>query len=527
MSLVVSVDVLKNVRVVPHLRTKDMDIIIKTGFQSITYQIEFQPETMTKGKKLVDAEHVREVEEHRRNLESFLIKSRVIRQASVHATPYATSLDINSARFVTNVHCNCVYNKSGKCKHVAALIYFINNEESASKTSREQQWGKPGARQFAKHKYSKGEYFKKMMPHKYTQLHEPQNVLITYLKVDSPLKRIMEAQLTKNNKHTVKNVINSLLAQVELNLEEEECAACLQNFLIFCGEHSIYESQYKLDPNLREFFLNKVQLSEDEIIQLSCETVQQSSCNNWFQARRLRISASSNVHHIKILSRKPVENLVSDMLNPSTIKSSSTKYGLKMESSAKEKYEQMYNCTVKRVGVIVSKYQPWLCASLDGVVIDDGCTSKIVEFKCPSTCENKPVINDADQVSNVRYLEFINDKLELKKSDGYYTQIQVQMYVTGMSVCDLFVFSPVENGCCLIEVHRHEEFLKNVILKSEKFYFEQYLPALFATVATTDINKENTDNNDGNTDNLDSSNKDESANQKRSFTESDLTNILI
>lgn len=71
-----------------------MDIIIKTGFQSITNQIEFQPETMTKGKKLVDAGHVREVEEHRRNLESFLIKSRVIRQASVHATPYATSLDV-------------------------------------------------------------------------------------------------------------------------------------------------------------------------------------------------------------------------------------------------------------------------------------------------------------------------------------------------------------------------------------------------------------------------------------------------
>lgn len=429
---------------------------------------------------------------------------------------------------MTNVHCNCVYNKSGKCKHVAALIYFINNEESASKTSHEQQWGKPGARQFAKHKYSKGEYFKKMMPHKYTQLHEPQNVSITDLKVDSPLKRIMEAQFTKDNKHTVRNVINSLLAQVELNLEKEECAACVENFLIFCEEYSTYENQYNLDPNLREFYINNVQLSEHRIIQLSCETVKQSSCNNWFQARRLRISASSNVHHIKVLSRKPVETLISEMLHPSAIDSSSTRYGLKMESSAKEKYEQLYNCTVKRVGVIVSKYQPWLCASLDGVVIDDGCVSKIVEFKCPSTCENKPVINDADQVSNVKYLEFINDKLELKKSDVYFTQVQVQMYVTGMSVCDLFVFSPVEDGCCLIEVHRDEEFLKNVILKSEKFYFEQYLPALFATVATTGNNKENTGNNDENTDNLASSNKeDESSMRKRSFTGSDLANIFI
>lgn len=199
-----------------------------------------------------------------------------------------------------------------------------------------------------------------------------------------------------------------------------------------------------------------------------------------------------------------------------------------MESSARKKYEQINNCIVKRVGVIISKYQPWLCASLDGVVIDDSCISKIVEFKCPSTCQNKPVINAVDQVSNVKYLECINGKVELKKSDVYYSQVQAQMYVTGMSVCDLFVFSPVEDGCCSIEVHRNEKFLKSVILKSEKFYYEQYLPALFATVATTDINNKNTSNNDKNTDNLNSSNKEEEGvNQKRSFTGSDLTNISI
>lgn len=63
-----------------------------------------------------------------------------------------------------------------------------------------------------------------MMPHKYTQLYEPQNVSVTELKVDSPLKLIMQAQLKKQNNHTVRNVMNSLLPQVELNLEKEECA---------------------------------------------------------------------------------------------------------------------------------------------------------------------------------------------------------------------------------------------------------------------------------------------------------------
>lgn len=71
-----------------------MDIIIKTGFQSISHGIEFPPETITKGKKLALAKHVRDVDEHRRNNQSFLIKSRIIRQASVHGTPYITSLNV-------------------------------------------------------------------------------------------------------------------------------------------------------------------------------------------------------------------------------------------------------------------------------------------------------------------------------------------------------------------------------------------------------------------------------------------------
>ena len=44
-----------------------MEIIIKTGFQLIKHTIEFQPQTKIKGKNLVLAEHVRDVQEFRRN----------------------------------------------------------------------------------------------------------------------------------------------------------------------------------------------------------------------------------------------------------------------------------------------------------------------------------------------------------------------------------------------------------------------------------------------------------------------------
>lgn len=45
---------------------KIMDIIIKTGFESVKHNIRFQPQTVFKGEKLVLAQHVRNVEELRK-----------------------------------------------------------------------------------------------------------------------------------------------------------------------------------------------------------------------------------------------------------------------------------------------------------------------------------------------------------------------------------------------------------------------------------------------------------------------------
>lgn len=63
----------------------------------------------------------------------------------------------------------------------------------------------------------------------------------------------------------------------------------------------------------------------------------------------------------------------------------------------------------------------------------------------------------------------------------YYTQCQVQMYSAGLSTCDLFIWSPVENGSICVQVNRDDSFLKNVILICEEFYFFHYLPALYDT----------------------------------------------
>jgi len=76
---------------------------------------------------------------------------------------------------------------------------------------------------------------------------------------------------------------------------------------------------------------------------------------------------------------------------------------------------------LNKLDIIISDKQPWLCASLDGVVVKDSSIIKIVEIKCPQNCEKRSIVDKKLKVSNVSYLEFIDGKTELKKSTLLYT----------------------------------------------------------------------------------------------------------
>lgn len=70
-------------------------IIIKTGFEAIIHDIQFQPTTIPKGKLLVNADHVLQVEELRKDGKSYEIKAQIIRQTSVTSPPYLTKLFVS------------------------------------------------------------------------------------------------------------------------------------------------------------------------------------------------------------------------------------------------------------------------------------------------------------------------------------------------------------------------------------------------------------------------------------------------
>ncbi|XP_024890188.1 uncharacterized protein LOC112466355 [Temnothorax curvispinosus] len=425
-----------------------MEIVITTGFQKVTHEILFQPETIPKGKQLVNAGHVCDVKECRRNNQSYLIEAQVIRQTSVSSQPYRTKLNIDADRKVTLVSCTCVYNKSGKCKHIAALIHYINNEESLSKTDFEQQWGKPTTHQLTKEKYSKGKYFCDMFPPTNKFNVKPVEVNMTELPDPSPLKTILLEIKKDKNQKAIQSLMDFMLTEVERNLQKEDCASCLNTFFTLCDNCMVYMKEQQVQEYAKNFYCASILLTRKEIVQLCCDTLEQSKCDKWFQARSIRLSASTNIHSIKIRNKKTIEKLVSEMLESKKVDTPGTRYGIKHEVDAMTEYENMFKVNVKKVGLLVCEKQPWLCASLDGVVTISGCVKKIVEFKCPITCEKMPVVDFENKKCNVKYLVFEGNEVRLKTSVQYYTQCQTQMYVSGMKECDLFIYSPVKNGCC-------------------------------------------------------------------------------
>lgn len=384
-----------------------------------------------------------------------------------------------------------MYNQSGKCKHVGALISYVNNTISLSKTSNEQEWGKPSIRQFVKNKYCKGRYFEDMFPpvaKKKCNLVDP--VTHYELSQESSLKQILQAGEQSQHVSDVKGAIANLLNEVESLLEQEDCVVCLNTFFIFKTEFELYHNDYSLVDNLKLYYENHVVVSNEDIIKMSCNTIKQSACPEWYAIRHVRVSASKNVHSIITRTTKSIESLVSDILNPKKVDCGATRYGICNEEKAIKAYEKLNFCQVKRVGVIICKDQNWLCASVDGVVVEDGCISKIIEVKCPISCKKQCVVDFHNNKCNVGYLKLINNKLELKKSHQYYTQVQIQMYATGMSMCDLFIYSPVIAGSVTVPVHRNDHFIKGIILKCELFYFKHYLLALYTEFISNNNNND-------------------------------------
>lgn len=274
----------------------------------------------------------------------------------------------------------------------------------------------------------------------------------------------------------------SLVNLIQINEqknEENKIKKLVTDILSLQACNRVYNEENYITKDLYDFYVTQVCCDVDKIINISVETLSQSKSNEWYKHRVMRVTASSG-HKLKG-DRFEIDKVISELLTPSKLNSSAVVYGKKTENVALKAYQGLLNsnCKVIKVGLIINMYQPWLSCSPDAVVEygENVWQKRLVEIKCPYKCRNIPVYDQKLKKSNVQYLKLDENGVQLSCTHSIYTQIQIQMYVTNIAFCDLFIYSPL--GSVLITVARDELFLSRLIPKLEKFYFTYYIQRLF------------------------------------------------
>lgn len=384
--------------------------------------------------------------------------------------------------------CQCPAGAGSKCKHIAALIIFVNSEEGTSKTDEPQQWGRPA--KYCESLYKKGKKILDLFPQKQLNNDIPilshndfiQNHNILSLPCSLSYNLCSE-QLSEVDRQC-SNILNNIIDNIEQSLKYESNNDFLSNIIIKQVQSDLpkFYSAFPLTLTEHTYFYEKIYVNEAMIKSIFNQTLHQSLNLSWNQNRKIRISASLKAHKIKTLRNKSEQcqnKLAISLLNETTIVgkgASNIQYGLQTEDKAFNAFCDMYNIDVIKSGLVVHICRPWISASPDGLILKNGKISSVLEIKCPSSCKQKSIIDQLTGKSNLSYIEIKNGEVGLKYSHIYYTQIQMLLYCTGLNDCHLFIFNEIKP--LLLIIKRDLTFLENIIPKLDKFYFSFYLPNL-------------------------------------------------
>ncbi|XP_069108751.1 uncharacterized protein [Argopecten irradians] len=225
-------------------------------------------------------------------------------------------------------------------------------------------------------------------------------------------------------------------------------------------------------------------VTQTQAVNLEIATRDQSVSPLWYEHRMGRVTGSK-AHDV--LTRKattPPDNLVRKIVGYATYdlsKKEAVKWGIDHEAECRLAYskhqEKMHESfTCRDSGFVIDAEHPFLGASPDGIINCQCCGKGTVEIKCPWKHRNRTV-PDAAQMDK----DFCLDKsLKLKPNHRYYTQIQMQMFVTKCSYTDFVVFTKCqpEASMVIIRVLIDKSFTEKLVEKCETFVKSYVLPEL-------------------------------------------------
>ncbi|KAJ6649017.1 hypothetical protein Bhyg_04249 [Pseudolycoriella hygida] len=199
----------------------------------------------------------------------------------------------------------------------------------------------------------------------------------------------------------------------------------------------------------------------NEVNQTERRLIERRTRNNkklWHNTRKTRITASIAKN---IVSTCRTKNLATSFLvnhiRGVQLRTKAIKWGLTHEHCALEDCCRLFQCNSDnflKCGIIIDEERTYISATPDA--IEKG-RRLIVEIKCPfSVRDNRP--------EEVDYLK----EGKLKRNHAYYVQVQIQMHVTRIHLCDFVVWT---NKGIFVESIEYDAVIVAGYLKDLEFYY--------------------------------------------------------
>ena len=206
---------------------------------------------------------------------------------------------------------------------------------------------------------------------------------------------------------------------------------------------------------------------------LEASTRLQSESQEWFTARRNRLTASN--FGLVMKRKAPVnEKFLCNLFSDGPISAAAIEHGNRNESRARDLYVRQRSPSLHThaCGFVVNEQFMFLGASPDGKVCQDSQCG-IIEIKCPYKARNMTV---SEAVTTLQPDFMLDDGMDLKKTHNYYAQVQGQLMITGAPFCDFIVFT--YKDLFVIRVLPDQDYMVTLLNKLCAFFENHAMPYL-------------------------------------------------
>lgn len=167
----------------------------------------------------------------------------------------------------------------------------------------------------------------------------------------------------------------------------------------------------------------------------------------WLEFRKQHVGASDAPIIMKQSPFKTPYELWQEKLSlvPTPETNAAMQRGHDLEPIAKQELERKLDMPLQSK-IKLSIERSWMMASLDAISFDE---RTIAEIKCPGKADHDTALSG-------------------RVPEKYYAQLQHQMVVCELDAAYYFSFTGDEN--VLLEVHRDEKYIRNLLIEEEKFW---------------------------------------------------------